>query len=127
MCDVLRDINLWDVGVYLEDNTNPNLPAIVRPLDAALVAARQESAAKAKAEAKAKREAEEAGKKRQLAKEAKVSPEQMFRTEEYSEWDDQGIPTKEKSGEEATKNKRKRLVKEWEKQRKLHEEWLEND
>lgn len=69
MCDALRDINLWDVGVYLENNTNLNLLAIVRPLDAALVAARQESAAKAKVEAKAKREAEAAGKKRQLAKE----------------------------------------------------------
>lgn len=126
MCDALRDISLWDLSIYLEDSTDPNLPAMVRPLDTALIDARREkeSAAKAKADAKAKREAEEAEKKRQLAEKAKVSPEQMFRTEEYIQWDEQGIPTKEKGGDEVTKNKKKKLVKEWEKQRKLHEEWV---
>lgn len=126
MCDALRDISLWDLSIYLEDNLDPSLPAMVRPLDASLVAARKEkeALAKAKSEAKAKREAEEAEKKRQLAEKAKLSPEQMFRIEEYSEWDDQGLPTKEKSGEEITKSKRKKLIKEWDRQKKMHDEWL---
>jgi cysteinyl-tRNA synthetase len=129
MCDALRDISLWDLSIYLEDSTDPSLPAMVRPLDASLVAARQEreSAAKAKADAKAKRESEEAEKKRQLAEKAKISPEQMFRTEEYSEFDEQGLPTKEKGGEEVTKSKRKKLLKEWEKQKKVYADWLKTN
>jgi cysteinyl-tRNA synthetase len=129
MCDALRDISLWDLGIYLEDSVDPSQPALVRPLDVSLITARQEkeSAAKAKAEAKAKREAEEAEKKALLAEKAKVSPEDLFRTEEYNEWDEQGVPTREKNGEEVTKSKKKKLVKEWEKQKKMHQEWLKDN
>jgi len=129
MCDALRDISLWDLSIYLEDAIDPSEPALVRPLDQSLIIARQEkeSAAKAKAQAKAKRDAEEAEKKRQLAEKAKVDPKQMFRTEEYSEWDEDGVPTKEKGGEEVTKTKRKKLGKEWDKQKKLHEEWKKSN
>lgn len=49
----------------------------------------------------------------------------MFRTEEYDEWDKDGIPLKDKEGNEITKSKGKRLRKEWERQRKMHEKWVE--
>lgn len=128
LCDSLRDLKLWDLGIYLEDR-DPPLPAMVRPLDNSLITARQEkdSAAKAKADAKAKREAEEAEKKKVLAEKAKLSHLEMFKTDEYSEWDEQGLPSKEKSGEEVTKSKKKKLMKDWEKQKKLHEDWLKRD
>jgi len=126
LSDDLRDLRLWDLKIYLEDKEIG--PAMVRPLDSSLIAARKdkESAAQAKADAKAKREADEAEKKRALAEKAKVKPEEMFRTEEYSAWDEKGMPTKEKNGEEVTKNKGKKLVKEWQRQQKIHEEWLKS-
>jgi len=129
LCDALRDISLWDLSIYLEDPLTPDEPALVRPLDQSLITAKQEkeSAAKAKAEAKAKREAEEAEKKRQLAEKAKVSPEEMFKNAEYEAWDENGVPTKEKGGEEVTKSKRKKLVKMWENQKKIHEQWKKED
>ncbi|KAK8186968.1 cysteinyl-tRNA synthetase [Phyllosticta capitalensis] len=125
LCDKLRDEVLWALGIYLEDRDTQALPALVRPLSADLIAARaqKDAQAAAKAEAKAKREREEAEKKRLLAEKAKVSHLDMFRTEEYSEWDEEGLPTKDKEGVELPKSRTKKLRKEWERQRKLHEEW----
>lgn len=122
LCDQLRDTHLWDLGIYLEDRENA--PAMVRPVDAELQAARdqKEAIARAKAEAKIKREKEEAEKKAKLAEQAKINPKDMFRTEEYSAWDEDGMPTKDKDGADVAKGKSKKLRKEWEKQKKLFEE-----
>ena len=49
----------------------------------------------------------------------------MFRNAEYSERDEQGIPIRDKDGNEVTKSHRKKLVKEWERQKKLYEGYLE--
>ncbi|KAG0638990.1 hypothetical protein HOY80DRAFT_1137150 [Tuber brumale] len=49
----------------------------------------------------------------------------MFKKDgKFSEWDDQGILIKDKEGTEVTKGRRKALVQEWEKQKRLHEGWL---
>jgi cysteinyl-tRNA synthetase len=122
LCDQLRDTHLWDLGIYLEDRENA--PAMVRPVDAELQAARdqKEAIVRQKAEAKQKREREEAEKKAKLAEQAKIDPKDMFKTDEYSAWDADGMPTKDAKGEEVTKGKSKKLRKEWEKQKKLYEE-----
>lgn len=124
LCDRLRDLDLWDLGVYLEDRENA--PAMVRPVDAELRAAREqkEAIARQKLEAKQKREREEAEKKAKLAEQAKISHKEMFKTEEYSAWDEDGLPTKDKDGADVAKGRSKKLRKEWEKQKKLHEEYL---
>lgn len=124
LCDRLRDLDLWDLGIYLEDRENA--PAMVRPVDAELRAAREqkEAIARQKQEAKLRREREEAEKKVKLAEQAKISPKDMFRTEEYSAWDDDGLPTKDKEGADVAKGRTKKMKKEWEKQKKLHEEYL---
>lgn len=124
LCDQLRDVQLWDLDIYLEDR-DPPLPALVRPLDKTVQEARQEreQAAAAKAAAKVRREAEEAEKKRLQDQKAKLSHLEMFKTAEYGEWDENGIPTKDAKGEEVAKSKRKKLVKDWERQKKLHEDW----
>lgn len=124
LCDQLRDTHLWNLGIYLEDREEP-LGAIVRPVDKSLKAAReeQEQRAAAKAAAKAKSQAVEAEKKRLLEEKAKISHLEMFKTAEYSAWDENGIPTKDTTGEEVGKGKKKKLQKEWEKQKKLHEDW----
>jgi cysteinyl-tRNA synthetase len=126
LCDNLRDVHLWNAGVYLEDRTNA--PAMVRPVDAELRAEREqkETIARQKAEAKQQREREEAEKRAKLAEQAKISPKEMFKTGEYSAWDDDGVPTKDKEGVDVPKSKGKKLRKEWEKQKKLHEEHLKS-
>lgn len=124
LCDQLRDTHLWDLDIYLEDRDKQ--PALVRPVDKTVKEARQEreQAAAAKAAAKAQREAEEAEKKRLADEKAKVSHLDMFRTAEFSAWDENGLPTKDAQGEEVTKSRQKKLQKDWQRQKKLHEDWL---
>ena len=99
---------------------------MVRPVDAELRAAREqkEAIAQQKREAKEKREREEAEKKAKLAEQAKISHKDMFRTAEFSAWDEDGLPTKDKDGVDVPKSRGKKLKKEWERQKKLHEEYL---
>jgi cysteinyl-tRNA synthetase len=50
----------------------------------------------------------------------------MFRNAEYLEWDEQGIPIRDKDGNEVTKSYGKKLVKEWERQRScMRDTWRE--
>lgn len=124
LCDRLRDLDLWDLGIYLEDRTNA--PAMVRPVDAELRAERsqKEAIARQKLEAKEKREREEAERKAKLAEQAKISHKDMFRTAEYSAWDENGMPTKDKEGADLPKSKVKKLKKDWDRQKELHEKYL---
>lgn len=125
LCDQLRDVHLWNLGIYLEDRNNSQ-PALVRPLDKLLIEARaeQEAASTAKAKAKLEQEVREAERDRELRERAMVDPLVMFKTSEYLEWDENGIPTVDAAGNVVSKNKHKKLVREWEKQKKRHEEWL---
>lgn len=124
LCDQLRDAHLWNLGIYLEDRASQ--PALVRPVDKLLVEARasQEAAIAAKAAAKLAQEARDADKEKEMRERAKVDPRSMFKTsDEYLEWDENGIPALDATGTMVSKSRRKKLLKEWEKQRKLHEEW----
>jgi cysteinyl-tRNA synthetase len=120
LCDRVRDIDLFDVGVYLEDRDNQ--PALVRPVTQEMLKAREEKETRArqKQEEKAKKE-QEALKK---AEKGKLSHLEMFRTNEFSAWDEEGIPTRDAAGEEITKSRAKKLRKDWERQKKTHEAWL---
>ena len=124
LCDRTRDVDLWDVDIYLEDRENE--PALIRPVTRELRAARQER--------------EERERQKQLAKEkrdkdaatrlekGRTSHLEMYKTEDmkrdFSAWDDQGIPTKDAKGEDLTKSKLKKLKKDWDAQKGLHEKWL---
>jgi cysteinyl-tRNA synthetase len=126
LCDQLRDVHLWNLGIYLEDRNNPQ-PALVRPLDKLLVEVRaeRESAGMAKAKAKLEQEARAAEREKELRERGKVDPLLIFRNSgEYLEWDESGVPTVDAAGNVVSKSRRKKLVKEWEKQKKSHEEWL---
>ena len=120
LCDRVRDIDLFDVGIYLEDRDNQ--PALVRPVTRELIQARQEKAARAKQKLadKANKEKESL----QRLEKGKLSHLEMFRTNEYSAWDDEGLPTRDAAGEEINKTRGKKLRKDWERQKKLHETWL---
>lgn len=126
LCDQLRDVHLWNLGIYLEDRLSPQ-PALVRPLDKSLIQARaeRESAAAAKTKAKLEQKVREAEREKDLRERAKMDPAIMFKTsEEYSEWDESGIPIVDAAGTVVSKNKRKKLMKEWEKQKEIHDKWL---
>ncbi|KAH0288677.1 hypothetical protein M436DRAFT_43126 [Aureobasidium namibiae CBS 147.97] len=123
LCDELRDTTLWNLGIYLEDRTNA--PALVRPLNASLreERANREALAAMKLEkARAAKEAKEKEERERLEK-GKLSHLEMFRTSEFSEWDAEGLPTKDKDGNEVAKSRSKKLRKDWERQKKLHEAW----
>merc|ERR1712003_283354 len=63
--------------------------------------------------------------KQKAEKEAmkKLDPRQMFRdkTDLYSKFDEDGVPTHDASGEPLNKTQCKKLRKDWEKQKKLFE------
>ena len=121
LCDRLRDVDLWNQGIYLEDS-NANEPALVRPVSKELLAARQEKEGRdrQKQQAKEEREKEAAAK----AEKGRLSHLEMYRTSEYSAWDAEGLPTEDAKGDEVNKSQGKKLRKNWEKQKKLHEAWL---
>lgn len=120
LCDRLRDVDLWDLGIYLEDRED-DLPALVRPVSRDLLAARheKEDRERQKQKAKADREQEAASK----AEKGSLNQLEMFRTKEYSAWDAEGLPTMDAVGEEITKSRSKKLRKDWERQKKLHDIW----
>jgi cysteinyl-tRNA synthetase len=95
-------------------------------VDAELQAARdqKDAIAKQKAEAKLARQREEAEKAAKLAEQAKVNPRDMFKTDEWSAWDIEGMPIKDKDGGEVPKGRVKKLRKEWDKQKKLFDEYV---
>jgi cysteinyl-tRNA synthetase len=125
LCDELRDLGLVQHGVLVEDTNNG--PAVVKVVDKewAMNQVREKQEKLLQAQRK-KEEARrlEAAKEAEKWGKAKVSPKDLFRTEEFEEWDERGIPIKLKGGEEITKSKKKKYEKEYEKQTKLHEEYL---
>lgn len=121
LCDKLRDVDLWNLGIYLEDREG-NQPALVRPITKELLAAREEKYQREQQKLKAKEDRiREAAAK---ADKGRLSHLDMFRTTEYSAWDGDGIPTKDEEGKEVAKSKSKKLKKMWDAQKKSHEAWL---
>ncbi|MCJ1387057.1 hypothetical protein MMC17_010186 [Xylographa soralifera] len=121
LCDRLRNVDLWEQGIYLEDRDG-NQPALVRPVTKELLAARQEKEEKDRQKQKAKEDSQ----KETAAKvdQGRQSHMDMFRTPEYSAWDEDGVPVKDIDGEELPKSRVKKLKKDWERQKKLHERWV---
>lgn len=126
LSDALRDNDLVDLGISLEDTEDGQ--ALVKLVPAAqLQAARREKEAAAAEKAARKAQAAEQARLKRLEnlEKGRVAPDQLFRTEEYSEWDERGLPTKDKEGAELAKKRRKNLEKDFEKQTKLHKDFLD--
>lgn len=130
LSDNLRS-DLINLGISLDDR--PNGGALVKFLneqekeDFLKQQQAKEQQAKGK-ELKKQQQAEANAKKEQerLAK-MKIDPKDLFQDKTlYSEWDEQGIPTKNVDGEEVTKSMRKKLLKQYQQQEKLHAEYLKS-
>lgn len=122
LCDHLRDTDLWHHGIYLEDRDGA-APALVRPVTKELRALRHEKEERERQKRVARDERErEAARKAELGR---VSPKDMFRTSEWSAWDEEGLPVRDAEGREVAKSRGKKLRREWERQKRLHETWVE--
>ncbi|KAK4185831.1 hypothetical protein QBC35DRAFT_516637 [Podospora australis] len=126
LSDRIRDYDLTDIGVQLDDQVDK--PSLIKFVPAAkLIAAREEKAALLAEKARQK---EEARKAREQAEEekwakAKVPPQELFKSDpKYQEWDVDGMPTKLADGTELPKSQAKKLKKDWDRQKKLHDEYL---
>ncbi|KAI8070366.1 cysteinyl-tRNA synthetase [Gongronella butleri] len=126
VCDKVRDETMVDLGVSLDDQDDGTALVKLVPREV-LVEAREKKLAVA-AEKRAKQAAQAAEKERKRLEKlerGKVAPQDMFKaSDEFSKLDDQGVPTHMKDGEEVTKSRRKKLQKEWDTQKKLHEQYL---
>lgn len=127
LCDRLRDHELFELGIVLEDREGGQESALVKLVDRdTAVRMRQEKREREAAALARKAElaAQTAQRHAERAKQAAIPPNELFRsdTESYSAWDESGIPTHDASGVELAKSKRKKLVKEWEAQQKLYEQ-----
>ncbi|CZR69683.1 probable cysteinyl-tRNA synthetase [Phialocephala subalpina] len=124
LSDQIRDIDLTNLGVYLDDRSDQASLIKFVPKEE-LLAAREEKAAKEreKAAAKDKARLERERIEREKEEKAKVNPVDMFKDDRFSAWDEKGIPTKTKEGEDVTKSALKKMQKEWQKQDQVHQAW----
>lgn len=128
--DSLRNDRLLELGVALDDRIDGQ-PALVKFLSDGekkeLLKQRDEKAKREleKIERKKKQQAIEAQKEQERLERAKTPAEELFKgNEDYSAFDERGIPTADKEGKALSKSLAKKLAKQWEQQKKLHDEYL---
>ncbi|KAK7473215.1 cysteinyl-tRNA synthetase [Stygiomarasmius scandens] len=130
LCDKLRDVDLIPLGVALDDQEDGKaLVKLVPPEE--LIKARDEKRAILEAKAAKKAAAAEAERIRRLERleKGRIAPEDMFKPPNvadgiYSSWDDSGLPLTDGEGKELSKNAVKKVKKEMDTQKKLHQEFL---
>lgn len=127
--DRVRSFDLLELGVSLDDRTDGQ-GALVKFLDsrekAELVEQRDERARR-DADKAAKREAAaklEEQKRQEKLQKAKIPPGELFKNDDFTAWDEHGIPTADKAGEPLSKSMKKKLQKQYDAQKKLHEQYL---
>ena len=128
LCDAVRDDVLPELGVKLEDREGAKAIVKLADKEALLkereIAKREEEVKLAK-KMEAKRKMEELKAKKEAQK--RIPPSELFRNDaSYTAFDDKGIPTHDAEGAELSKKKRKNAEKQYEQQRKLHEEYLKS-
>lgn len=124
--DKIRDEYLLNLGVYLDDRSIEQGALIKFIPKEELLAQKKEKSNKEKERLalKEKSRLEREKINADKANKAKINPIDMFRSDErWSAFDDEGLPTKTKQGEEVPKSALKKLKKELERQKKLHAEW----
>jgi len=123
-CDALRDEVLPPLGVRLEDR-----PAGTQWNREDPEAMMREIAEKKAREAElriSKLEKQLAAKRKEMdkVKDSMTKPEEFFKTEEYKEWDDKGMPTVAANGEALSKGQTKKIKKMMDKQTKAHNDLM---
>ncbi|WYZ38465.1 hypothetical protein EsH8_III_000379 [Colletotrichum jinshuiense] len=127
LTDKIRDEDFTNLGVYLDDRPDGKSSLIKFVPASELIAAKNEKLAREAEKARAKEEAKRAREQAEKEKweKAKLPHTELFKGDEkYSEWDADGMPTKLKDGNDLPKSQFKKLQKEWQRQKKAHEEYL---
>ena len=129
LCDRLRDEELVELGVALDDQDDGRALVKLVPRDVLVRAREEKAAALADKQARKQAAADEAERKRREKLErGRVAPVALFRPPHddrgWSAWDDDGVPIKDADGAELSKAKRKALIKEHAAQGRLHEAFL---
>ncbi|KAL3233884.1 Adenylate cyclase [Nakaseomyces bracarensis] len=128
LTDNIRDQDLLNLNISLDDRNGQH--ALIKFLSEhekqEVIKANAEKLQKEeeKRQKKLEQQKQKEAKENERKEKAKISPLEMFKTEQYSAWDEQGLPTKDKDGNEVTKSMTKKLKKQWEQQKKLHEEFF---
>jgi len=129
LCDKVRDDSLPPLGVRIDDAAGGALWKLYDPKELQLEMQREREEREAKAEAARLKKEEAARKQAEKERLAAVPPANLFKQGEYeglySKFDDAGVPTHDKEGEELTKSARKKLDKAFKMQEKNHNAWLE--
>ncbi|KAJ3076493.1 hypothetical protein HK102_005414 [Quaeritorhiza haematococci] len=128
LSDKLRDQDLVELGVALDDREDGK--ALIKLVDKETLIRQREEKAEREAQKlleKERRKKEQQAKKMEKLAKGKTPPGEMFKDEEglkaFSQWDEKGIPTHAADGSELPKSRRKKLIKEFDVQAKLHEEY----
>jgi cysteinyl-tRNA synthetase len=122
LCDELRDVTLPPLGIRIEDSgSNPflfdNPQEIMK--DIAERKAQADKIARQKLENKAKSLKSEI----EDLEQGKLTPRDVLEKEGYSDFDDQGLPNKQKDGKEVTASAKKNLKKTITGQEKLQKKY----
>ncbi|KAI9038131.1 cysteine--tRNA ligase [Aspergillus affinis] len=125
LSDRIRDFDLTDIGVQLDDQVDR--PSLIKFVPASkLIAARNERTALLAEKANQKEKARIAREKAEAEKweKAKLPAQDLFKNDsKYKEWDADGLPTKLADDSEVPKSQSKKLKKEWDRQKKLNDEY----
>lgn len=129
LTDRVRDQDLFNLNISLDDrNGQSSLVKFLTESEKNEIAKQNEEKLQREQEKMKKKKAQqelEQAKDKERKEKAKIPPSEMFKNSElYSEWDSNGLPTKDKDGNEITKSMTKKLKKQWDQQKKLHDEYI---
>jgi len=126
-CDRVRDEDLTELGVRLEDRSEGEVVFKLVGREA-LLREREERQRQeeARRQEKERRRLEQLRLEAEREEQRRRPPQEMFRaeTDKYSRFDEKGIPTHDKEGKEVSKGQLKKLQKLYQAQEKKHNEYL---
>ena len=128
LCDELRDVDCVELGLKLEDTDAGALVKLMDKSELKREIQQKEEILQQQKEKKLNTKLEKEEKERQRLLKGKLPATEFFkeRIQEFSVFDDHGIPTHDASGEPLSNSKLKKLKKEYENQAKLHLKYLES-
>ena len=125
ICDGLRDNELPKLGVRLEDRPTGTMWNLEDP--EVMMREMEEKAAKEKEIQISKLEKQLVAREKELekVKSSMVKPQDLFRTDEFKEWDEAGVPITMANGEAVSGGQVKKRKKAVEKQAKMYSDLME--
>eukprot|EP00040_Diaphanoeca_grandis_P034475 m.213818 g.213818 ORF g.213818 m.213818 type:complete len:925 (+) comp33159_c0_seq1:114-2888(+) len=122
-CDELRDVVLVDLGVRVADVADATTGArwdMANPEEMRRELEQKKLKDLEKARGKIKNKMNSAIKKLEKDRKASVAPDQLFRSDEFTEYDPNGLPTKRKDGESISGKAAKGFTKTFDKHAKAY-------